>query len=267
MEKECYSCGRGPICYGNHRFPQWYHNYDSENNVLCPICNKKYFAGPRQKGRTVTIDGKRRVYKGVMKAGFCSKCQKNIHDKSCKITTMIAINDKLVEMCNACLNRHYRNIGLLKNKLVGLEKKCELCLRRTTKSYATQRTPSYERWFTFNGGVICYTCKARLKGTKIRRGKGIKIRIFRMGVRLEEQIRKLDNYIKWRKNVVTRDKQTCRECGKKARPIHAHHIRPFRMIILEEEIDTLEKAINCTELWDINNGLSLCYTCHKRVTA
>ena len=32
----------------------------------------------------------------------------------------------------------------------------------------------------------------------------------------------------------------------------------------EYQIKTFEQALNCAELWDINNGRTLCKECHKK---
>jgi len=42
----------------------------------------------------------------------------------------------------------------------------------------------------------------------------------------------------------------------------AHHIKPLLKIIEEYNIINFNQAINCVELWDIDNGITLCRTCH-----
>ena len=36
------------------------------------------------------------------------------------------------------------------------------------------------------------------------------------------------------------------------------------LIIRENNINTAEGALACKELWDINNGITLCLECHKQ---
>lgn len=58
-------------------------------------------------------------------------------------------------------------------------------------------------------------------------------------------------YRRWRKAVLRRDNFTCQQCGATEQEaiIHAHHIKSFR---------------GYPELrYDINNGLALCWDCHK----
>ncbi len=38
----------------------------------------------------------------------------------------------------------------------------------------------------------------------------------------------------------------------------------IREIFYENKINNLEQAIDCSEFWDINNGRTLCKSCHKK---
>lgn len=58
-------------------------------------------------------------------------------------------------------------------------------------------------------------------------------------------------YKKWRKSVFERDGYTCRKCGVKSKNLQAHHIVRF--------------CDNPKLRFDINNGLTLCKECHKKV--
>lgn len=78
-----------------------------------------------------------------------------------------------------------------------------------------------------------------------------------------EKIRKIMEYKDWRTSVYKRDDYTCQECKKVGGRLHAHHIKFFSKIIKENKIKSIEDAINCMELWDINNGITLCVDCHK----
>ena len=84
---------------------------------------------------------------------------------------------------------------------------------------------------------------------------------------LEAIIRQLPEYYQWRSDVYRRDNWTCQTCGKKSGgiKIDAHHIKPFAQIIKENKIKTVEQALNCEELWNINNGLTLCKKCHSKI--
>lgn len=77
-------------------------------------------------------------------------------------------------------------------------------------------------------------------------------------------IRNSQEYIKWRKIVFERDNYICQNCGKKGGHLHVDHIVPFALIIKKNNITSLMQAKNCLELWDENNGRTLCIDCHKK---
>jgi len=79
------------------------------------------------------------------------------------------------------------------------------------------------------------------------------------------QIRKHFKYRQWRSDIFTRDDFICQECGINGGMLHAHHIKPFSSIIQYYEITTLEEALECDELWNINNGVTLCKKCHRNI--
>jgi len=69
----------------------------------------------------------------------------------------------------------------------------------------------------------------------------------------------------WTKDVFIRDHFTCQKCGDNSGGnLEAHHIKPFIIILFENNIVTYEDGINCVEFWNINNGITLCKKCHKK---
>jgi hypothetical protein len=80
---------------------------------------------------------------------------------------------------------------------------------------------------------------------------------------LVERIRKCYEYRQWRSDVFTRDNWTCQTCGKRGGDLEAHHLKMFSEIIKNNNILTFEDALTCSELWNINNGQTLCVDCHK----
>jgi len=71
-------------------------------------------------------------------------------------------------------------------------------------------------------------------------------------------------YRQWRSDVFQKDDFTCQECGKRGGDLEPHHIKEVAEIIREYQIKTLEDARNCAELWNINNGITLCKECHRK---
>ena len=81
---------------------------------------------------------------------------------------------------------------------------------------------------------------------------------------LVEHIRKSYEYVEWRTAVYIRDSFTCRKCKIVGQKLHAHHIKFFSTIMEENKITNFKMALKCKELWDVNNGLTLCISCHKK---
>ena len=80
---------------------------------------------------------------------------------------------------------------------------------------------------------------------------------------LNSRIRNLHEYLQWHSDVFQRDKWICQTCGIKGGNLHAHHIIPLNKILKENDIQHLWQAQICQELWNINNGITLCEKCHK----
>ena len=85
-------------------------------------------------------------------------------------------------------------------------------------------------------------------------------------VLLTPKIKNSFEYRQWRSDVFTRDSFACQYCGNNCSGnLNAHHIKHFSMIFEEHNITTIEEALNCEELWNINNGITYCKECHKKI--
>lgn len=83
---------------------------------------------------------------------------------------------------------------------------------------------------------------------------------------LYQRIRYCSRYKQWRTTVYQRDNYTCQICGQLGGKLHADHIYPFSLIVkdLEKIYTTYEKIVACELLWMLNNGRTLCVSCHKK---
>jgi len=82
---------------------------------------------------------------------------------------------------------------------------------------------------------------------------------------IEKAIRNSAMNDTWKDLVFHRDNFTCQDCGdKKGHNLNAHHLKPFTKIFKENNIKSLSDALKCGELWDIDNGLTLCENCHRK---
>lgn len=63
-------------------------------------------------------------------------------------------------------------------------------------------------------------------------------------------------YIKWRKDIYNRDDYTCQSCKKRGGYLEADHYPiPFTVLFAKKDWKTM---------WDINNGRTLCRSCHDK---
>lgn len=103
--------------------------------------------------------------------------------------------------------------------------------------------------------------KAKIKANAVR---GENNHAWKGGVStLNSLIRGLTEYDKWRFSCYNRDLHTCQHCFSKRNDLVCHHIKHFAEIRKEFNIQTTEEAIQCSLLWDISNGITLCTDCHK----
>lgn len=82
---------------------------------------------------------------------------------------------------------------------------------------------------------------------------------------LRQKIENTYQYRQWRSDVFTRDKFTCQECMIRGGTLNCHHIEKFSDIINKYNILTVEDAFEYSELWNINNGITLCQQCHEEI--
>jgi hypothetical protein len=80
---------------------------------------------------------------------------------------------------------------------------------------------------------------------------------------LYKSIRECSNYYQWREAVYKRDNYCDWFSGVKGNGnLNAHHIYSFNKLLSEYNIKTIEQAMVCEALWDINNGVTMLETSH-----
>ena len=89
---------------------------------------------------------------------------------------------------------------------------------------------------------------------------------------LKLKIRNTTKYLSWRIAVLKRDNFTCQIChtsvkDNKSLRLEVHHAKTFDDICKENNLSTVEQALECKELWNVNNGFSIYYKCHKDIEA
>jgi len=82
---------------------------------------------------------------------------------------------------------------------------------------------------------------------------------------LRKQIRDSYKYRGWRTSVFQRDDFTCQHCQQRGGKLQVdHYPKTFERLIRENQIKTLDDALNCAKLWDADNGRTLCRACHRK---
>jgi hypothetical protein len=87
---------------------------------------------------------------------------------------------------------------------------------------------------------------------------------------LKLKIRNTTEYLTWRLLILKRDNFRCQVCrtsirDNKSLRLEVHHAKTFNDICIENNVSTVEQALACKELWNMNNGVSICYKCHKDI--
>src|SRR6266487_384942 len=63
---------------------------------------------------------------------------------------------------------------------------------------------------------------------------------------------------------------TCKVCHASVKEnknlrLEVHHAKAFDDICKENNVSAIKQALECKELWDTNNEVSICYRCHNDV--
>ncbi|MCK5788623.1 MAG: HNH endonuclease [Chlamydiia bacterium] len=113
-----------------------------------------------------------------------------------------------------------------------------------------------------NGNTKSCGCYARERASEIHSGSNSYF--WKGGVTsLQDAIRNSAKYKEWRKAVFERDNYTCQYSGIVGGRLVVHHIKPFAQILEDNSITTKEEALECLELWDVSNGITLAEEYHS----
>jgi hypothetical protein len=76
-------------------------------------------------------------------------------------------------------------------------------------------------------------------------------------------IRNSPKGVEWRNAVFAKDDFTCQKCGDgQGGNLNAHHHDRLSDMVARYGITNLEEAYACEPLWNLDNGITLCETCH-----
>lgn len=78
-------------------------------------------------------------------------------------------------------------------------------------------------------------------------------------------IRQCYKYREWRSSIFERDNFTCLICKKRGGQLNVdHHPKRFVDIVNGNGIISVEQALQNKELWNLDNGRTLCVKCHTK---
>jgi hypothetical protein len=129
--------------------------------------------------------------------------------------------------------------------------------RKLSECKKGSRNPNYHKYGLLN--PLFGRSNPKLTGPNNHKWKG--------GVtELNNRIRTCTKYGEWRAKIFDRDSYTCQRCGDdKGGNLIAHHIKPYREIMDDNCITSFEEAMKCHELWELDNGITLCEKCHIEI--
>lgn len=217
---------------------------------LCLICKTKIYKAKLGYGITrwkkvkycshKCLTESQRKKKHIVKCAYCGK-EKQIYPYELK--------DRVLHFCNqSCKQKHKQSKNLYKANPKPFKK-------------------GFKPWN--KNKKNCFNEKTILKISNSKKGKlvGKDNPSYKHGLcktNLHWLIRKNGQYKNWVKSIFKRDDYVCRKCEKKGGSLTAHHLKGFSYLLHFYKIKNLEDAIKCQELWNINNGITLCLECHKQ---
>ena len=79
---------------------------------------------------------------------------------------------------------------------------------------------------------------------------------------LNMKVRRCKKYTAWVKIILKRDNWTCKLCSKRGGNLEVDHY-PKLFSEIMQNIKSLKEAMDSKELWDTDNGRTLCKPCHN----
>jgi 5-methylcytosine-specific restriction endonuclease McrA len=103
------------------------------------------------------------------------------------------------------------------------------------------------------------------KERKLGHGKGADSPAWKDGrTPLVRSFRACPRYAEWRETIMVRDNYTCLRCNAKGN-LEVNHIVTVKDIFNTYDLQTMDDVYACDTLWDINNGETLCASCHRLI--
>lgn len=177
----------------------------------------------------------------------CEICEKPLYRRPSDLKKFRGV------CCVGCRSAYYKSKPVSPNLELGRQKGIDRKGHIQTPEEKAKRSKTLRQFYIDNPEV------AQERGKKLRAELHYR---WNGGIsKLNKSIRTMTENRKWMETVKKRDGK-CLFCGSK-KELEADHIKPLAEILTEYEITDREQARECKELWDLDNGRTLCRKCHS----
>jgi len=98
----------------------------------------------------------------------------------------------------------------------------------------------------------------------LEKNQKIKLEEYQKYSDLRKQIELMPISDRWKQDVKEKCGNMCQMCGSN-KNLQVHHRDSFYLILKQNGITSIEKAFECKQLWDLDNGEVLCEECHDKM--
>lgn len=182
----------------------------------------------------------------------CLICSKPLYRRPSDLAKVrhVACMEHRAEAQNASGITDAQRSGLSKGRQKGTNHRTGYSHREESKKKASE---SHKAWCAENPDKVLAR-GAKTRGDSHYRWNG-------GSSKLAISIRQMTEHRKWMDEVKERDGHRCVQCGD-TKNLESHHIKLFSELLQEHEITSRNDARACKELWDIENGITLCQKHH-----
>ena len=137
-------------------------------------------------------------------------------------------------------------------------------LKHTKESKQKMSRAITKAWANPSSGYHSQSCiDKRTNGRRGKKNPNYKGGKWKIKNAFENKIRRLQKYTNWKTTILKRDVASYPKVPKN---VQVHHLKSFRSILEENNIQTVEQAKDCNALWDIVNGVALWKSEHFAIT-
>lgn len=177
----------------------------------------------------------------------CEVCEKPLYRRPSDLKKFSGV------CCIDCRSAYYKSKPISPNLELGRQKGMNKKGHTNTPEEKAKRSKTLRQFYIDNPEV------AQERGKKLRAELHYR---WNGGIsKLNKSIRTMTENRRWMEAVKKRDGK-CLFCGS-TDELEADHIKPLAEILTEYEITDREQARECKELWNLDNGRTLCRKCHS----